>query len=358
MAYTSDKRIQDLDAVALPLDGTELVPTKAIADDRAKFVTTQDIANLAVNNNIDATVDFSVNANPNSGGTIFSPNTPNLTTVIYVSTIDGSQWSSNGVTYTLYVAPYWAKTGNSGTTPGTHFVGTTNNVGLMFKTNNIQSGYINRILQSTSFGYESLLVNSGGGTFCTAIGYQALKANTSGSNNTALGALALAGNIIGTNNSAFGLASLQSNTGNSNTACGGGGLNSNTSGSNNTSIGTRAGYYNTTVSNQIFINSLDRVNYTGDQTASPIYIQQNATVASQLLTFNGRVGINTITPDASAALDITSTTRGLLLPRMTKVQRDAIVTPVAGLAIYQTDNTPGLRVYNGTNWMKYTETID
>jgi hypothetical protein len=70
------------------------------------------------------------------------------------------------------------------------------------------------------------------------------------------------------------------------------------------------------------------------------------------------VGIGTWTPDASSVLDLTSTTKGLLLPRMTKTQRDAISSPVAGLAIYQTDNTPGLRVYNGTNWMKFTETAD
>jgi hypothetical protein len=63
-------------------------------------------------------------------------------------------------------------------------------------------------------------------------------------------------------------------------------------------------------------------------------------------------------PVTSAALQVTSTTQGLLLPRMTKTQRDAISTPVAGLAIYQTDNTPGLRVYNGTNWMRFTETTD
>lgn len=74
----------------------------------------------------------------------------------------------------------------------------------------------------------------------------------------------------------------------------------------------------------------------------------------------GRVGIGTQAGGiaTSAALDITSTTRGLLLPRMTKTQRDAISSPVAGLAVYQTDNTPGLRVYNGTNWMRYTETTD
>lgn len=72
----------------------------------------------------------------------------------------------------------------------------------------------------------------------------------------------------------------------------------------------------------------------------------------------GAVGIGTSTTTSCAALDVTSTTKGLLLPRMTKTQRDAISTPVAGLAIYQTDNTPGLRVYNGTNWIKYTESTD
>ncbi len=61
---------------------------------------------------------------------------------------------------------------------------------------------------------------------------------------------------------------------------------------------------------------------------------------------------------ASAAFEVRSTTRGLLLPRMTKTQRDAISSPATGLAVFQTDNTPGLRVYNGTNWMKYTETAD
>lgn len=66
----------------------------------------------------------------------------------------------------------------------------------------------------------------------------------------------------------------------------------------------------------------------------------------------------TETIDPSAQLEITSTTKGLLLPRMTKAQRNLISSPVAGLAIYQTDNTPGLRVYNGVNWMKFTESTD
>jgi hypothetical protein len=49
-----------------------------------------------------------------------------------------------------------------------------------------------------------------------------------------------------------------------------------------------------------------------------------------------QVGINTTTPDPSAMLDITSTTSGVLLPRMTTTQRDAIVTPKKGLTIYNT----------------------
>jgi hypothetical protein len=67
-------------------------------------------------------------------------------------------------------------------------------------------------------------------------------------------------------------------------------------------------------------------------------------------------GSNTIAD--SAQLEVASTTKGFLLPRMTKAQRNLITSPVAGLMIYQTDNTAGLRTYNGTNWMRYTETAD
>ena len=54
-----------------------------------------------------------------------------------------------------------------------------------------------------------------------------------------------------------------------------------------------------------------------------------------------QVGIGTTTPDASAALDITSTTGGLLVPRMTAVQRDAITSPAQGLIIFCSDCASG-----------------
>ena len=65
-----------------------------------------------------------------------------------------------------------------------------------------------------------------------------------------------------------------------------------------------------------------------------------------------QVGINIETPDASAALDITSTTGGLLVPRMTETQRDAITSPATGLMVFQTNGTAGFYCYNGSSWVE------
>ena len=46
-------------------------------------------------------------------------------------------------------------------------------------------------------------------------------------------------------------------------------------------------------------------------------------------------------PDPSAMLDVKSTDKGLLAPRMTLAQRDAISSPATGLLIYQTDEEEG-----------------
>ena len=65
-----------------------------------------------------------------------------------------------------------------------------------------------------------------------------------------------------------------------------------------------------------------------------------------------QVGINTNTPDSSSALDIESTTGGILIPRLTETQRDAISSPATGLMIYQTDQTTGFYFYDGTAWAR------
>jgi len=66
-----------------------------------------------------------------------------------------------------------------------------------------------------------------------------------------------------------------------------------------------------------------------------------------------QVGIGNSNPHESAALDITSTTAGLLVPRMTETQRDAITSAATGLMIYQTDGTVGFYYYNGSSWVGY-----
>ena len=66
---------------------------------------------------------------------------------------------------------------------------------------------------------------------------------------------------------------------------------------------------------------------------------------------NAQVGIGTATPNSSAALDITSTSGGLLAPRMTAAQRTAISSPATGLLVFQTDGTSGFYYYTGSAWV-------
>lgn len=67
------------------------------------------------------------------------------------------------------------------------------------------------------------------------------------------------------------------------------------------------------------------------------------------------VSVNTdgSTADASSILDIKSTTKGMLAPRMTTAQRTAIVAPASGLLVYDTD-VKSFWYYNGTAWTNVT----
>lgn len=73
------------------------------------------------------------------------------------------------------------------------------------------------------------------------------------------------------------------------------------------------------------------------------------------ITFAGfaQIGIGTTSPDASSVLDMTSTTQGVLIPRMTTTQREAIATPAIGLQVYDTD-TKSVWSYNGAAWANGT----
>lgn len=74
-----------------------------------------------------------------------------------------------------------------------------------------------------------------------------------------------------------------------------------------------------------------------------------SSVAGGIHYSGGAVGVGTGAPNTSAMLDVASTSKGLLPPRMTTAQRDAIVSPAAGLVIYNT-TAKQLQVFDGSLW--------
>lgn len=73
------------------------------------------------------------------------------------------------------------------------------------------------------------------------------------------------------------------------------------------------------------------------------------------------VAINTdgSTANASAILDVKSTDKGVLIPRMTKTERNNIATPATGLLIYQNGpDSVGFYYYNGSKWIAFAQQLE
>ncbi len=202
--------------------------------------------------------------------------------LVYQVDADSSFFWYNGIAWIklLGSGSGWALTGNANTT-NINFIGTTDNRNLLFKRNNIKSGWIDStntsfgvaaLLSSTSsthntamggytlyantvgnansaFGYGSLSSNISG-IRNTGVGVNTLYLNTSGSDNTAIGTLSMSGNLTGMLNTAIGVQSLFSNsTGAGNTATGYNSLYTNSTGTLNTANGFYSLVSNTTGSN-------------------------------------------------------------------------------------------------------------
>jgi hypothetical protein len=169
-----------------------------------------------------------------------------------------SFWFYNGSAWTNIIGSggggngtNWKLSGNSGTTPASDFIGTSDKQSLRFKVNNEHYGLLDTN-GSVLWGTHSGINNTGYNN--VAIGAKALYSNTDRSNLVAVGDSALFNNGIGANapafarwNTAVGSKALFANTkGYSNTAIGSESLKSNIEGDNNTAVGGRALYYNTT----------------------------------------------------------------------------------------------------------------
>jgi len=75
------------------------------------------------------------------------------------------------------------------------------------------------------------------------------------------------------------------------------------------------------------------------------WTQSGATLHNTTLASNVGIGVSA----ANAALEVSSTTQGFAMPRMTTVQRRAIASPIAGLQVYDT-NLKGFYYYDGSKW--------
>jgi hypothetical protein len=163
---------------------------------------------------------------------------------------DGSKW----VAFSGSGGREWALLGNAGTVAGTNFLGTTDNVDLQFRVNNIQGGKINIANSQTYFGYQAGLATTGisNSFFGTNTGI----INTTGVSNTGMGYNALS-NSNSSYNTAVGVTSLRNlSSGGSNTFMGVSSGFYFTSGSGNTGLGMYAaeggngagtGNYNTAI---------------------------------------------------------------------------------------------------------------
>ncbi len=187
--------------------------------------------------------------------------------LVYDTTTSGF-WFHNG---TIWIEAgntknSWGLNGNTGTTDGINFIGTSDDMPLSFKVNNEKAGRIDHTMGNTFFGYQTgNSINLGGyntaigqqalltntdGTFNIAVGIQSLYWNTTGSGSTAVGAFALQFNTTGVQNTAIGMEALSANTtGQNNTSTGMSSLEDNTTGNNNTANGYHALQDNLTGSN-------------------------------------------------------------------------------------------------------------
>lgn len=75
-----------------------------------------------------------------------------------------------------------------------------------------------------------------------------------------------------------------------------------------------------------------------------------ALLGSTFLTAQDNVGIGTTTPEPTAALDVQSNDKGVLVPRLTTAQRTDIASPAEGLMVYDTDEECFFYFKASTNW--------
>jgi hypothetical protein len=223
---------------------------------------------------------------------------------------------------------------------------------------------------NSAFG-DGTLISGSNITNCSAFGASALQSLTTSETNDAFGENALVFLTSGSGNYAAGAISLERlQTGSSNTSIGnssGQWLNSNSSnntivgynaangagaylGNSNTILGANANAINQGSGNIVIGSGANQSITTSMNNTLWLDVGNNAIPILYGNLTTKQLALGTVTPATTAILDITSTTKGVALPRMSTTQKLAISSPAEGLIVY--DLTLHIyQFFNGTIWI-------
>lgn len=284
----------------------------------------------------------------------------------------------------------WTISGNTGTNPTTNFIGTTDNVDLVFRRANVLSGRIGN--STTFFGRLSGSVSTG--TNNTYIGTEAGRDNVTGQQNVFIGRRAGTFGATGSDNILIGNGAGIFNEANQNSFIGSFSGNGTSTGANNTFMGYSSGSANGTGSQNAFFGaSAGTANSTGigntiigtnsnlslNNLNNASAIGFNAMVGANNSMVLGSInGLNSATASTSVGigttiprgvLDVTSSAHGILIPRVTLINTfsqapianpqggplevSTLVYNTATLGVSPNNVYPGFYYWTGTKWNRF-----
>lgn len=270
----------------------------------------------------------------------------------------------------------WGLTGNAGTNSATNFIGTTDNVDIVFKRNNARIGLLGSTnvsfgpgalnaastgINNIGIGVSPLFSNTTGG-YNIAVGLNAMRGNVSGNFNASVGNLVLEDNIDGQSNSAFGdlvlawnlsgnenagfgtNAVMLNTTGNGNSGFGIGALQFNATGNHNTAVGSFALNELLSGDNNIAVGYLAQVPI--DSGSNQLSIGNVIYGIDMTSATDGKIAVGATTPSAKFHIEPSSgvspsNTDGIIIPRVVGFPATNPTAAQNGMMIYLTVQSGG-----------------